>query len=111
MINLFGKSLISVAGGTMPKDLSFVVKASVARPNARWMSKSIHSLKIALFRKQLAEALPHNHLESITNWAIFLCLNYVESLTISSVALGAAKNDLTKRKTLQSNLKAMQKHP
>ena len=67
MINLFGKSLISVAGGTMPKDLSFMVKAPGARPNARWMSKGTYSLKIALFRKQLAEALLHNHLESITN--------------------------------------------
>ena len=110
MINLFDKSLISVAGGTMPKDLSFMVKARGARPNAQWMSKGIYSLKVALFRKQLAEALPHNHLESSINLAIFLCLNYVESWTISSVELGAAKNDLMKRKTLQSNLKATQKH-
>ena len=112
MINLFDKSLISVAGGTMPKDHSCMVKAPGARPNARWMSKGIYSLKIALFRKQLAEALPHDHLESITNLAIFLCPNYVESWTISLVALlGAAKNDLMKRKTLQLNLKAVQKHP
>ena len=59
MINLFDKSLISVAGETMPKDLSFMVKAPGARPNAQWMSKGIYSLKVALFRKQLAEALPH----------------------------------------------------
>ena len=110
MINLFGKLLISVAGGTMPKDFSLMVKAPGARPNARWMSKVIYSLKIALFHKQLAEALPHNHLESITNLAIFLRLNYVESWTISSIALGAVKNDLMKRKTMQSNLKATQKH-
>ena len=38
-------------------------------------------------------------------------LQYVESWTISSVALDAAKNDLTKHKTLQFNLKAIQKHP
>ena len=36
--NLFGKSLISVAGGTMPKDFSFMVKAPGARPHAWWMS-------------------------------------------------------------------------
>ena len=95
----------------MQKDLSFMVKAPGVRSHARWMSKGIYSLKIALFRLQLAEALPHGHLESITNLAIFLCLNYVESCTISSLALGAAKNDLMKRKTLQSNPKAMQKHP
>ena len=51
MINLFGKLLISVAGGTMPKDFYFMVKAPGARPNARWMSKGIYSLKIALFQK------------------------------------------------------------
>ena len=96
MINLFGKSLISVAGGTMPKDLTFMVKAPGARPHARWMSKVIYFLKIVLFRN--TKALPHDHLEIITNLAIFLCLNYVESWTISSVALGAAKNDLTKHK-------------
>ena len=69
-----------------------------------------YSLKIALFRKQLAEVLPHDHLESIANLAIFLYVKYVESLTSSSVALDAAKNDLTKHKTLQFNLKAIQKH-
>ena len=101
MINLFGKSLISVAGGTMPKDLSFMVKAPGARSNARWMSKGIYSLKIALFRKQLAEVLPHDHHESITNLAIFLCLNYVESWTISSVTLGAAIKSKSHAKTSQ----------
>ena len=82
----------------MPKDLTFMVKAPGARPHARWMSKVIYFLKIVLFRKQLTEALPHDRLEIITNLAIFLCLNYVESWTISSVALDAAKNDLMKHK-------------
>ena len=95
----------------MPKDFSFNVKAPGARPHAWWMSKAICSLKIALFRKQLAEALPLDHLETITNLAIFLCLIYVESWTTSSVALSAAKNDLMKHKTLEFNLKTMQKHP
>ena len=77
MINLCGKLLISVAGGTMPKDLSFMAKAPGGRPHALWMSKVICSLKIALFQKQLAEALPHDHPESISDLDIFLCLNYV----------------------------------
>ena len=74
------------------------------------MSKVEYFLKIALFRKQLAEILPHDHLESITNLIIFVCPIYVDSWNTSSVTLDATKNDLTKRETLQFNLKATQKH-
>ena len=88
-------------GGTIPKNLRNVtIKSPGAYHHARWMSKVLYTLKIALLKKQLGKYYKSEHLEDIYNLAIFLSLFYTKAWLTCTDAANSPSNDLELMKKL-----------
>ena len=70
------------------------IKAPGAYNHARWMSKVLYTLKIALFRHQLGEVYAPEDLENIYNLSIFISIFYVKAWLTCTDASNAPLNDL-----------------
>ena len=70
------------------------IKAPGAYNHARWMSKVLYTLKIALFRNQLREIYAPEDLENIYNLSIFISIFYVKAWLTCTDASNAPSNDL-----------------
>lgn len=95
------KELLNLAiiflGGVPEKGISFRAPAGIHR--ARWMAKSIYSLKIYLFRDQFK--LTKKEEKSISEICIFTVMVYVKYWFVSSSACKAPNNDLELLKDLK----------
>ena len=98
-------------GGTFPESLKpFTFNVPGAIHHARWMSKAIYTLKIALFRKQL-KGVYGDQLKDIFSLAIFISVFYTKSWLTCTNAAEAAFNDLELLKTLINTEEAITKNP
>ena len=86
-------------GGSMPKDVP--IYAPGAQSHARWMSKIIYSIKIALFRDQLHDVFKLELLKKITTLVTFLTLFYVQYWFCSTSAVNAPELNLNLLKLLE----------
>ena len=68
--------LYDISGGKLPEEKEFKMKAPGARHLARWMSKVIYTIKIAMFQDQLKCDISESLLTKIVDLARFLCLYY-----------------------------------
>ena len=81
-------------GGTLPESIkNATIKDPGAIHHARWMSKTIYTMKIALFRNQLDEIYEED-LDNIVSLAIFLSVFYTEAWLTCTDASAAPSNDL-----------------
>ena len=94
---------ILVLGGK----LNFNFRAPGAHHHARWMSKVIYTLKIALFKNQLLQLgnFEKEQLVKIETLAIYLCLFYVKYWFCATNATNAPHNDLNLLKLLEKGEK------
>ena len=81
------------------------MKAPGARHHARWMSKVIYSIKIAMFQDQLKCDILESLLTKIVDLARFLCLYYVKRWSRASLPFRASIEDLILYKTMVTNAK------
>lgn len=79
-------------GGTLDKVVTIKAPGSIS--HARWMAKLIYSLKIALFRDQLKGIFDQSLLTSITELALFYCVNYTKQWFTAPAPFDAPTNDL-----------------
>ena len=80
-------------GGTLPESIkNATIKDPGAIHHARWMSKAIYTMKIALFRNQLEEI--YEDLDNIVSLAIFLSVFYTKTWLTCTDAASAPSNDL-----------------
>ena len=99
-------------GGTIPKNLRNVtIKSPGAYHHARWMSKVLYTLKIALLKKQLGKYYKSEHLEDIYNLAIFLSLFYTKAWLTCTDAANSPSNDLELMKKLLKAEASIEKNP
>ena len=70
-----------MAGGELPDEKQFRMKAPGATHHARWMSKVIYTIKIGMSLHQLKNDIPECQLMKIEDLAKFLCLYYVKPLS------------------------------
>ena len=89
----------------MPDGKQFQMKAPGARHHARWMSKVIYTIKIAMLQDQLKDDIPEGLLKKIINLAKFLCFYYVKPWLRATLPFQAPIEDLNLYKTLLSNVK------
>ena len=69
--------LLLFHGGTLPESMTnTTIKAPWALYYASWMSKSLYTLNIALFRQQLQQIYEVEQLEEIVSLATFLSVFY-----------------------------------
>ena len=99
-------------GGTLDKAVTIKAPGSIS--HARWMAKVIYTLKIAMFRDQLGGTFEQPMLASVTELALFYCMNYTKQWFISTAPFDAPSNDLEFYNMLRSqvtdkNLSAFQK--
>ena len=88
-------------GGSMPNGKGLVtIKAPGAFHHARWMGKSLYTLKIALFRNQLGEIYTPEQLRNIYSLAIFMSIFYTKAWLTCTSAANAPSNDLELMKKL-----------
>ena len=81
-------------GGTLPESIkNTTIKDPGAIHHARWMSKAIYTMKIALFRNQLEEIYEED-LDNIVSLAIFLSVFYTKAWLTCTDAAAAPSNDL-----------------
>ena len=81
-------------GGTLPESIkNATIKDPGAIHHARWMSKAIYTMKIALFRNQLEEIYEED-LDNIVSLAIFLSVFYTKAWLTCTDAAAAPSNDL-----------------
>ena len=66
--------LYDISGGKLLEEKEFKMKAPGARHHARWMSKVIYTIKIAMFQDQLKCDISESLLTKIVDLARFLCL-------------------------------------
>ena len=78
----------------------FTFKAPSSRSNARWMSKVIYTIKIALFRKQLTHVIDEDLLKKICDLALFYCISYTTEWFKAPKPFDCASNDLNLFKKL-----------
>lgn len=101
-------------GGSMPAGLGVIsIKAPGAFHHARWMSKALYTLKIALFRNQLRDVYTPDQLENIYNLAIFISIFYSQAWLTCTSATNAPSNDLDLMKKFlkaESSIKLQKKH-
>ena len=81
------------------------MKAPGARHHARWMSKVIYTIKIAMLQHQLKNDIPDCLLMKIVNLAKFLCLYYVKPWSRATLPFIAPIEDLNLYKMLLTNMK------
>lgn len=82
-------------GGTVPENWGAVaIRPPGAFHHARWMSKTLYTIKIALFRHQLSDTFPEEQLQSITSLASYLSIFYTKTWLTSTSAADAPLNDL-----------------
>ena len=81
------------------------MKAPGARHHARWMSKVIYAIKIAMFQDQLKCDISESLLTKIVDLARFLCLYYVKPWSRASLPFQAPIEDLILYKTMVTNAK------
>ena len=93
-------------GGSLPANTSFSIIAPGAISHARWRSKVIYSIKIALFSSTLLkhQLLNETTLENIKFLAFFLILYHVKPWFTSTDPTLTAVNDLDLHQTLQDDL-------
>ena len=88
-------------GGSMPEGMgNITIKAPGAFHHARWMAKSLYTLKIALFRNQLGNIYTSDQLKNIYSLAIFLSIFYTKAWLTCTNASDAPTNDLELMKKL-----------
>ena len=88
-------------GGSMPESMNHAtIKDPGALHHARWMSKALYTLKIALFRDQLEDIYEAEQLEEIYSLAIFLSIFYTKAWLTCTSAADAPNNDLELMKKL-----------
>ena len=77
-------------------DKVVTIKAPGSMSHARWMAKLIiiYFLKIALFRDQLKGIFDQSLLTSITELALFYCVNYTKQWFTAPAPFDAPTNDL-----------------
>ena len=99
-------------GGTLPESLKkHTIKAPGAIHHARWMSKAIYTLKIALFRNQLEHIYEVEQLEEIVSLATFLSVFYTKAWLTCTSAADAPFNDLELMKKLLDMEKTITSDP
>ena len=87
-------------GGTLPESIEdATIKDPGAIHHARWMSKAIYTMKIALFRNQLREVYKED-LDNIVSLAIFLSVFYTKVWLTCTDAATVPSNDLELLKLL-----------
>lgn len=79
--------------------------------HARWMSRVIYTLKIAIFQRQLQNVFDLELIEKITSLALFLCLFYSKSWLCAASRTDAPKMDLMLIKDLQKVINIPEKYP
>ena len=109
-LELASISLLFLGGNFSASQKPFTFKMPGAIHRARWMSKAIYTLKIALFRKQLGEIYGEK-LKDIFRLAIFISVFYTKSWLTCTNAADAAFNDLELLKTLINTEEAITKNP
>ena len=87
------------------------IKAPGAYHHARWMSKVLYTLKIALFRHQLGDVYATEHLEKIYNLSIFISIFYVKPWLTCTDASNAPANDLELMKKLLKTEEQIKANP
>ncbi|KAG0722932.1 hypothetical protein GWK47_043585 [Chionoecetes opilio] len=88
-------------GGTVPAGRrSITIKAPGAFHHARWISKTLYTFKVALFRCQLGDVYAPEELEDITSLAVFLAIFYTKAWLTCTSAADAPSNDLALMKNL-----------
>ena len=88
-------------GGTLPDCMKHTtIKDPGAIHHARWMSKSLYTLKITLFRDQLEDVYEAEQLEEIYSLATFLSIFYTKAWLTCTSAADAPNNDLQLMKKL-----------
>ena len=95
-------------GSTDPGDIR--VKAPGAIHHARWMAKTLYTIKIALYRDQLQEVYSKEEIQEITSLAIFLALFYTEPWLTSTNAKDSPINDLKLLKKLTKTEESIKKN-
>ena len=95
-------------GSTDPGDIR--VKAPGAIHHARWMAKTLYTIKIALYRDQLQEVHSKEEIQEITSLAIFLALFYTEPWLTSTNAKDSPINDLKLLKKLTKTEESIKKN-
>ena len=81
------------------------MKAPGARHHARWMSKVIYTIKIAMLQHQLKNDIPGCLLMKIVDLAKFLCLYYVKPWSRATLPFQAPIEDFNLYKMLLTNIK------
>ena len=96
-------NVCNVLGGKLPDDKQFRMKAPGARHHARWMSKVIYTIKIAMLKHQLGKEISGGLLKKIVELAQFLCLYYVKPWMRATLPVQAPIEDLNLYKMMLSN--------
>ena len=86
--------LLFLGGPKLEKIAVTTIKAPGAYHHARWMSKVLYTLKIALFRHQLGEVYAPEDLDNMYNLSIFISIFYVKAWLTCTDASSAPSNDL-----------------
>ena len=92
----------------MSDEKQFVMKAPDARHHARWMSKVMYSIKIAMLRKHLWKEIAKSLMEKMLDLASF-CLHYAKPWSRATLPFPAAVEDLCLYKAVMYNVNQMQK--
>ena len=104
--------LLIFLGGTLPESMkNATIKAPGAIHHARWMSKALYTLKIALFRQQLIGIYKAEQLEDISRLAIFLSVFYTKAWLTCTSASDAPYNDFELMKKLLNIEKSINSNP
>ncbi|KAG0716373.1 hypothetical protein GWK47_009879 [Chionoecetes opilio] len=99
-------------GGTVPAGRrSITIKAPGAFHHARWISKTLYTFKVALFRCQLGDVYAPEELEDITSLAVFLAIFYTKAWLTCTSAADAPSNDLALMKNLLKAEASISKDP
>uniref|UniRef100_UPI00358E4C15 uncharacterized protein n=1 Tax=Myxine glutinosa TaxID=7769 RepID=UPI00358E4C15 len=99
-------------GGTVPDGMrTITIKAPGAFHHARWMSKTLYTIKVALFRRQLGDIYTPEELEDITSLAAFMSVFYTKAWLTCTSAADAPSNDLYLMKNLLKAEASIAKNP
>ena len=98
-------------GGSLNSSISFSINAPGAISHARWMSKVIYTLKLALFSSSLLtqDLLDEHTLEQIRHLALFLVLYHLKAWFTSTDPTLAPFADLTLYQMLKDDLVMLEK--
>ena len=100
-------------GGIVPDGWrrSITIKAPGAFHHARWMRKTLYTIKVALFRRQLGDVYTPEELEDITSLAAFMSVFYTKAWLTCTSAADAPSNDLDLMKNLLKSEASIAKNP